>query len=62
MCCAACWGEKLEDCGGVGLTGNKGEVNKVWEIVEKDAKDMARVAAALTTVRLEKKEKEFNQA
>ncbi len=46
----------------IGLIGNNGEVTKVWEMVEKDIKETARVAAAPTIVRLEKKEKEFIQA
>lgn len=35
------------------------DVQKLWEAVGKDPEKMCRLAAALTTVRLEKKEKEF---
>ncbi|KAL8721292.1 MAG: hypothetical protein Q9225_001996 [Loekoesia sp. 1 TL-2023] len=35
------------------------DLNAMWEAVDKDPERMCRLAAALTTVRLEKKEKEF---
>ncbi|KAL8812892.1 MAG: hypothetical protein Q9200_000674 [Gallowayella weberi] len=35
------------------------EIDDMWEAVGKDPEDMCRLAAALTTVRLEKKEQEF---
>ncbi|KAL9017311.1 MAG: hypothetical protein Q9185_005368 [Variospora sp. 1 TL-2023] len=36
------------------------DVDKIWGAVDEDAERMCRLAAALTTVRLEKKEKEFS--
>ena len=38
------------------------EVNSLWEEVGKDAAEMSKLAAALTTIRLNKKEKEFAEA
>ena len=35
------------------------DLGMMWEAVDKDPAQMCRLAAALTTVRLEKKEKEF---
>ena len=35
------------------------DVEQLWENVKKDANEMCKLAAALTTIRLEKKEKEF---
>ncbi|KAL8724052.1 MAG: hypothetical protein Q9166_008161 [cf. Caloplaca sp. 2 TL-2023] len=39
--------------------GLSGDINIIWEAVGKDPDKMCRLAAALTTVRLEKREKEF---
>lgn len=36
------------------------DLEKIWETIGKDPGQMCRLAAALTTVRLEKKEKEFS--
>ena len=35
------------------------DVNSLWEQVRKDATEMSKLAAALTTIRLDKREKEF---
>ncbi|KAL8934647.1 MAG: hypothetical protein Q9216_005800 [Gyalolechia sp. 2 TL-2023] len=39
--------------------GHDEDIDAIWETVDKDPERMCRLAAALTTVRLEKKEKEF---
>ncbi|KAJ9620518.1 hypothetical protein H2203_007724 [Taxawa tesnikishii (nom. ined.)] len=45
---------KVADAVGIGS-----DVNGLWEAVGKEPMEMCKLAAALTTVRLEKKEKEF---